>query len=225
MIIFQIIEKMWELAIVIFSFIFFALKNIVSFLISLYILPFILIYGCSPFSPEKYLSIEDIQGTWVPTQRTVYEWVKNTEATNQLVFRADGTFTAIFQGPLPFGIEELFINIEEGEDTACDYAVEGTFHMTKVNHYQRVERGDRVELEWNGIKEGGEKVRYMSSLDVKVPENSGFFEEVAFRPQKGKDFNLFFYMGDPDSCDTFVFERKKEPSQETKSETKGSTSQ
>lgn len=225
MIIFQIIEKILEVFVIVLSFIFFSFNNLISFLISLYILPFILMYGCSPFSPEKYLSIEDIQGTWVPSPNTVYEWVKNTEATNCLIFRADGTFTAIFQAPLPFGIEELFRNIEEGENRTNDYSVEGTFHMTRRNKYEPVERGDCVELECSGIKEGGEKVIYRSSLDVKVPENSGFFKEVAFRPQKGKDFNLFFYMGDPDSCDIFVFERKKEPSQETKSETKDSPSQ
>ncbi|NLE02496.1 MAG: hypothetical protein GX640_21745 [Fibrobacter sp.] len=62
---------------------------------------------------------------------------------------------------------------------------------------------------------GGNPTIVGTRLDLKTSERSYVEGKTRrFRPKKGEDFDLFFFIGDPDSYDIFAFERKIEPSEE-----------
>lgn len=213
MVIFQFFEKLWDMFLNFLFIIVFIMFKILGIFIALISPFFILIDDFITSSPDHYLSIEDIQGTWVPTQQTITDRGVNAEATIQLVFRADGTFTTSFQGPLPAALGDLFFDVCEGEAGDSDYSINGTFYMAR-RYATHTERGDMVKLKWVVEKEGKETKTYGSKLRAIAPENWGEWDKFMYRPKKGKDFNLFFYVGDPREYKYFTFERKKESSQE-----------
>lgn len=162
---------------------------------------------------EYYFEMKDVQGEWVPTKNSISCWLKNTGATNteanyHLTLREDGTFSACFPGPLI---------VHEGNDSenwssVCSYG--GSYYMTTQGDPSHLEKGDLVQLwGWRKISEGN-PTRLGTQLDLKTSERSYIKgKKRRFRPKKGEDFDLIFFLGDPDSYDIFAFERKIEPSE------------
>lgn len=220
MVIFQFLESLWNMISGLLFIIILMLFKIFGIFLALIYPFFILIDDFITSFPDHYLSIEDVQGTWVPTQQTITKQGINAEATIQLVFREDGTFTTSFQGPLPAALGDLFFDVCEGEAGDSDYSINGTFYMAR-RYATHTERGDMVKLKWLVEKEGKETKTYGSKLRAIAPENWSEWKKFMYRPKKGKDFNLFFYVGDPREYKYFTFERKKESSQKAESNIEG----
>lgn len=170
---------------------------------------------------EYYFEMKDVQGEWVPTKNSISRWLKNTEATNtaanyHLTLREDGTFSARVPGPM---LPLWDYNPETSERSPATpewssvYSYEGNYYMTTQSGQLSSGKGDIVRL--LGEISGGNPTIVGTRLDLKTSERSYIKgKKRRFRPKKGEDFDLFFFIGDPDSYDIFAFERKIESSEE-----------
>ena len=165
---------------------------------------------------EYYFEMKDVQGEWVPTKNSISRWLKNTGATNtvanyHLTLREDGTFSACFPGPLIVSEHRIDHHPENWEWSSV-YSYEGYYYMTTQGAQLSSGKGDIVQL-WGKISEGN-PTRRGTQLDLKTSDRSYIKgKKRRFRPKKGEDFDLFFFIGDPDSYDIFAFERKIESSE------------
>ncbi len=159
---------------------------------------------------EYYFEMKDVQGEWVPTKNSISRWLKNTEADYHLTLREDGTFSACFPGPLILSEHRIDPHPENWEWSSV-YSYEGNYNMTTQGARLSSGKGKRVEL-WGKVSKVN-PTRRGTQLHLKTSERS-YVEgkKRRFRPKKGEDFDLFFFIGDPDSYDIFAFERKIESS-------------
>lgn len=163
---------------------------------------------------EYYFDIKDVQGEWIPTKNSISRWLKNTEANYHLTLREDGTFAACFPGPL-IARGHRIGHYPENWEWSSVYSYEGNYYMTTQGAPSPLEKGDIVRLwGWGKISEGN-PTQLGTQLDLKTSDRSYIKgKKRRFRPKKGEDFDLFFFIGDPDSYDIFAFERKIESSEE-----------
>ncbi|MCK9314721.1 MAG: hypothetical protein M0Q48_01060 [Verrucomicrobia bacterium] len=167
---------------------------------------------------EYYFKMKHVHGEWVPTKNSISRWLKNTEADYHLTLREDGTFSARVPGPM---LPLWNYNPETSERSPATpewssvYSYEGNYYMTIQGAPSALEKGDIVKL-WGKISEGN-STELGTGLDLKTSERSYIKgKKRRFRPKKGEDFDLIFFIGDPDSNDIFAFERKIESSEKIK---------
>ncbi len=93
--------------------------------------------------------------------------------------------------------------------------------MTTQGDPSILEKGDIVRL-FGKVSEAN-PTRRGTRLDLKTSERSYIKgKKRRFRPKKGEDFDLIFFIGDPDSYDIFAFERKIESSEKIETTTNDS---
>lgn len=174
---------------------------------------------------EYYFEMKDVQGEWVPTKNSISRWLKNTGSTNteanyHLTLREDGTFSACFPKPLILTEHRIDPHPENWEwSSVCSY--KGSYYMTTQGAPSALEKGDIVRL-FGKVSEAN-PTRRGTRLDLKTSERSYIKgKKRRFRPKKGEDFDLIFFIGDPDSYDIFAFERKIESSEKIETTTNDS---